>query len=67
MDHVLAMAELDSLQQLVDKVAHLVQLDAVWVLFKQLEQVLLDVFEHQVQTIASTTQSKSKLPSFRQF
>ena len=59
-NHVFAMAELDSLQQLVDKVADLVQFNSIRVLFKHLQQVLLDVFEHEIQAITSARESQKR-------
>ena len=52
MDHVVAVAVLNRFQQLVDVAAHLVQLDAVRVLFQHLEQIFVQVFENQVETVA---------------
>ena len=46
MNDLLAMTVLNGLEQLVDVVAHLVELNAIWVLFKDFEEVLFEVFEH---------------------
>ena len=65
MDDVLAVAVLDSLQQLVDVLADEVELDAVGVLLEDLEQVLLQVLKDEVQAVASVTQKQCV--SFRLF
>ena len=53
MNNVLAMTKFDSFQQLVDIIANHVFLNTIGVLFKNFEQVLLEVFEDQVQAVAS--------------
>ena len=60
MDHVVAMAVLDRLQQLVDEAADLVKLDAVGVLLEDLEQVLVEVLKDQVQTVAPNRRKQEK-------
>ena len=52
MDHIFAMAVLDSLQQLVDVVAYLVKLDSIRVFFEDFQQVFLKVLEDQVEAVA---------------
>lgn len=47
-DHVVAVAVLDSFKQLVDVVTYAVKVDSIRVFFQYLEQVLLQVFEDQV-------------------
>lgn len=51
-NNVLTMAELDSLQQLVDVLADEDLIDAVRIFLKDLEQVLFQVLEDQIQTVA---------------
>ena len=50
---LLAMAVFNGFEQLVDVVAHLVELNAIWVLFKDFEEILFEVFEHKIKTVAS--------------
>ena len=45
MDHIVAVAVLDGLQELVDIVAHVIQLQTVGVLLKDFKEVLLQVLE----------------------
>ena len=52
MDHIFAMAVLDSLQQLVDVVAYLIKLDSIRVFFEDFKQVFLKVLEDQVEAVA---------------
>ena len=52
MDHIVPVAEFDRLEHLVHVVADLLVVQAVGVLFKNLEQVLLHVLEDHVKTIA---------------
>lgn len=51
MDHVPPVAILNGLEQLVNEVADGLELNAVRVLLEHFEQVLLQVFKHQVQTV----------------
>ena len=52
MDHIFAMAVLDSLQQLVNVVAYLIKLDSIRVFFEDFKQVFLKVLEDQVEAVA---------------
>lgn len=49
---VLAVAVLNSLEQLVNVVADLIELDSIWVLLKNLKQVFVKILEDQVETVA---------------
>ena len=60
MDHVIAMAVLDCLEQLVDEATDLIEFDSVGVLFEDLEQVLVEVLKHQVQTVAPNRRELEK-------
>ena len=53
-DHVLAMAVLDGLEQLIDVLADQYLIDTVRVLLEDLEQVLLEVLKDQIQAVAPT-------------
>lgn len=52
MDDVLTVAVLDSLEQLVNVVADLIELDSIRVLLENLKQVFIEILEDQIQTVA---------------
>ena len=53
MDHIITVAVLDGFEQLVNEMADLVEFYAVRVLFQDLEQIFIEVFEDEIQPIAS--------------
>ena len=59
-NNVLAMAVLDGFQQLVDVLTDKNLIDAIGVLLEDLEQILLQVLEDEVQTVASTRNEDEK-------
>ena len=52
-DDVFAVAVFDRLQKLIDVAAHQIELNAIGILFQDLQQVLLQVLEDEVEAIAS--------------
>ena len=52
MDHILAVAVFDGLEQLIDVLADQHLIDTVRVLLENLKQVLLEVLKDQIQTVA---------------
>ena len=59
-NNILAMAVLDGFQQLVDVLTDKNFIDAIGVLLENLEQILLQVLEDEVQTVASTRNEDEK-------
>ena len=59
-NNILAMAVLDGFQQLVDVLTYKNFIDAIGVLLENLEQILLQVLEDEVQTVASTRNEDEK-------
>ena len=65
MDHVLAMAVFDGLEQLIDVLADQHLIDTVRVLLEDLEQVLLEVLKDQIQAVAPKQENQSESDEFK--
>ena len=56
MDHIVPVTILYGFQQLVDVVAYVFQIDSIGVLFEYFEQVLLQIFKYEVESVHPTFQ-----------
>ena len=60
MDDVFSVTVLDRFKQLINVVAHLVELDAIRILLEYFKQIFLHVFEYQIQPIHPSFHNKQR-------